>query len=176
MQRLSPKDSPPSENVQIPVPISHVSSIRNVSVPTTQALQTPLKFSVKAEHTGTNYRHLVARAGDDVIVHAWEYNPATAIAYNPRNGTCGRIPASLLIMEVSQPVRDSEICVSEYNNTRHHVAGYLTWKAGDYIRICNWKDYYKSSGTGFNLATMEIGLFAEMLGKLKSINPPFRMG
>ncbi len=139
--------------------------------PTTQVLHTPLKLLVKAEYVGTNYRHLVAQPGDDLIVYAWTNNKQTAIVYNARYGIAGRIPANVLQMEASQPVMGSEICVSFSDNKGNGAVGSLTWKAGDYLRICKWDNGYRNSGIGFNLATVEIGLFSVGVGNLKNIRP-----
>jgi hypothetical protein len=38
---------------------------------------------------------------------------------------------------------------------------------GGEARICKWKDGYKNSGTGFNLATGKIGRFHVLVGSIK---------
>jgi hypothetical protein len=136
---------------------------------TTQVLPKPLVFSVEDDYIGPDDRYLVAQLGDDVIVYAWANDEEVAIAYNSRNDKAGRIPACLLKKRESQPRMTSEIGVSFSSNLRDASTriGDLTWKSGEHIRICKWKDGYMNSGTGFNLSTGEIGRFHVLVGSIK---------
>ncbi len=151
--------NPPAPTMQIKPP-----------APTAQVLQTPIKLLVKAEHVGTNYRHLVAQPGDYVIVYAWTNNEQTAIAYNARYDMAGQIPADLLDKDEPQPVMGSEICVSSQSYGGDGVGG-LDWKAGDYLRICKFDNGHRNSGIGFNIATVKIGRFLVQVNSLKNIRP-----
>lgn len=142
---------------------------KETPAPMTQVLQTPLKQRVKIEYFGTHHRHLVAQPDDCVIIYAWTNCQKTAIAYNTRNDTAGQIPAAHLIKESQSVIRD-EICVSNFDNDRKEI-GDLTWKAGDYIRICKWNGFHGIQGIGFNLANMEIGPFHAGNHGLMTIRP-----
>ncbi len=132
-------------------------------------LQPPQTFTIKSEYIGTRYRDLVVQPGDDVVVYAWKNDQKTAIAYNRRSDMAGQIPAGFLEPVEPQPVTSSEICVFFSSRKTIYRVGDLTWKAGEYIRICKWNDRYKQTGHGFNLATMEIGRFVISLNDAKVI-------
>ncbi len=152
IQRASPETSQP----------------RTPPLPTTRALHTPIKVLVMAEYIGAHYRHLIAQPGDSLIVYA--KNKEMAIAYNARNDMAGQIPIELLNLGEAQPVAGSEICMPLVNSQRHGMRD-LAWEAGDYVRICKWDNNRKSSGIGFNLASLEIGPFPAHMGTLKTIKP-----
>ena len=69
----------------------------------------------------------------------------------------------------------SEICISHSLNKPSGFGG-LTWKAGDYIRIFKWRNGNRTSGIGFNLASVEIGWFNGQAGNLENIRRSDQLG
>lgn len=130
------------------------------SSPPSQVLQTPLVFSAHTEYLGTDYRHLAVQLNDQVIVYA--RTDGTAIAYDPRTQMVGQVPANLLNTE-NEPWRvedfETYVSFSDYGKEANSRVGQLSWKAGEYIRVCRWHDVYKRSGLGLNLVSMETGQF-----------------
>lgn len=131
-----------------------------LTTPTHNILNPPLAISVRDAYLCGNYRHVVANAGDRVIVFAWTNNRTEAIAYNPRNKTAGRISVDLLDEGESEPFIDTTLCMTTSSES-HSSFGHVVWKAGDYIRVWNREDksHAVSEGFCFNLATGAIGRF-----------------
>lgn len=140
------------------VPRAPTTSQIKPPTPTTQVLQNPQTFTIKSEYVGTRYRDLVVQPGDNVVVYAWKKDRKTAIAYNEGSDMAGQIPTGFLEPVELQPLTNSEICLF-FSSSSYFRVGNLTWKAGEYIRICKWDNRQKNSGHGFNLATMDIGRF-----------------
>ena len=124
---------------------------------TVKLLSTPIGFLVKVEYTGKNYKHLVVKPGDQVVVCARDNQ--FALAYCLRNNMAGRIPLEHLEKEESQSAISSAVCLALLSRKGNLRNGNLVWKAGEYIRVYKWDDHRKISGIGLNLATKEIGRF-----------------
>ena len=153
------------------LPRAPTTSQVKVPTPTTQVLQTPRTFTCKSEHVGTRYRDLVVQPGDYVVVYTWKDGQKIAVAYNQRSDMAGEISAGFLEPVEPQPVTSSEICVFFSSSRRNYSCrvGDLTWKAGDYIRICKWNDRCIYSSQGFNLSTREIGRFTILAHYVKVV-------
>jgi hypothetical protein len=136
--------------------------------PERQVLHNPLSFEAKTVYTGKDYRYLVARQFDHIIVHAWENKKMEmAVAYNVRSNMSGLIPAEFLQKTEWRSRARCEICLTLSKSDK---TGGLAWKSGHYIRICKWDDYKKRGGVGFNLATGNIGQFHTSAHKLKVVD------
>ena len=85
-------------------------------------LVTPENYKVKELYIGSTHEHLVANAGDSVIVHAWI--DGNAIAYNPRNLTAGQIPKSFLAEKGITVAEQPEIAVL-YGYSSKNVAEWI---------------------------------------------------
>jgi hypothetical protein len=90
---------------------------------------------------------------------AWEGQEEYAIGFNDRNGSAGRLPRSVLATEDKLATPTSILVPYAPYNGQPSLGRLLTWKAGDCIRVCKWDKGEESSGTGFNIATGQIGRF-----------------
>ena len=136
-----------------------------------EPLKPPLLMSVKDVYLCGNYRHIAANSGDHVVVFAWTNEQTEAIAYNPRNKTCGRIAADLLKKADSKPFTNTKLCMSTSDELRSSF-GHVKWRAGDYMRVWDREDksHSRSEGFCFNVATGEIGRFNTTSFSLKVID------
>jgi hypothetical protein len=89
-----------------------------------------------------------------------------ALAWGSNCGRVGWVPADVLRLVYGQQQYGSEIwtALSTYDV---RSPGFITWKAGENISICNWdvkgnwerNDWTGQSGAGINLATGDFGRF-----------------
>ena len=133
---------------------------------TIEVLPTPASFSIKAGYSGPDYKYLVAKARDCVVVCAKANQ--FALAYNPRNYAAGQIPWELLERSETQATIGSEVYLALRSHKGDLCHGSLSWKAGEHIRVYKWVDR-KSLGIGLNMATKEIGAFSVDLGIIKAL-------
>lgn len=148
------------------------SKSRKPSGPTTEVLTTPKVFSIVASgYPVTNGEQLLAHPGDRVVVYAWVNGKKEAIAFNQQNDMSGRVLTRFLKEEDPQPVIESDVfkALSAYGENLS-PRKFLTWNAGDHIKVCKWADNYKTSGIGFNPVTRKIGRFNVVVGDIKIID------
>ena len=83
-----------------------------------------------------------------------------ALAYGPNCGRVGWIPADVLRIVYGQQQYGSEIWTS-LSSYAVPTPGFITWKAGENILICDWEvvSWARQSGAGINLATGDFGRF-----------------
>lgn len=125
-----------------------------------KVLHDPQWFAADEKYVGKNYQFLKAEAGDQVIVHAW-IGETEAICFNPSNHTSGRIPTEYLDNDVpQQKVEDKTFLSGKGFKFHQNPEDIPASTPGDRIRVCERDDQFKFSGTGFNLATGQIGRFS----------------
>lgn len=148
------------------------SKVRKPSGPPTEVLATPKVFSIVASgYPVTNGEQLLAHPGDRVVVYAWVNGKKEAIAFNQQNDMCGRVLTRFLKEDDPQPVIESDVfkALSAYGENLPSRK-FLTWSAGDHIKVCKWADNYKTSGIGFNPVTRRIGRFSVVVGDIKIVD------
>lgn len=101
----------------------------------TEIWQIPEKYSVKVAYMGAVFTEINTKAGDSVIVYAWESHGMTAVAFNTRNEMAGRIAATKLDISTRQTVPDSEVRVPSVK-LRSYNYGDLVAEPRQNIRIC----------------------------------------
>ena len=123
-----------------------------------EILSIPLKMPATVAYIGPTHAHLVTKAGDDILVHAWSADRQTATAYNKRSNHGGLIPVEYLQRNEAVPEQNFEVVYFERDAVTESV-GDLIYKAGDHVRVCKLGDFFRNRGVGFNLATGAIGRF-----------------
>jgi hypothetical protein len=121
------------------------------------------------------------QAGDEVSVFGWADKGKVAIAYSPKCGRIGWVPAKLLKREPDAAQNDERpsVWVAKGKHRRPGMVyeaengedGYLTWDVGHYILTCKITDKPNATlmGTGINLATVGFGEFGVSKGALQKL-------
>ncbi|KAK4946065.1 hypothetical protein LTR10_014867 [Elasticomyces elasticus] len=132
-------------------------------------LKSPLRHTASDDYLGSNAKHLIVHAGDEVLVFAWADKGKTAIAYNPECGRVGWVAANVLKENDGQNEGRPVIWVAirkhpDYTKAAGVEDGNLTWDRGHYILTCkvNNKPNHMFEGVGINLATGEFGAFKQV--------------
>jgi hypothetical protein len=131
----------------------------------------PHKMSVKEYYCPGTYQGVVAQCGDDVVVYAWAENRSEAVVYNTRNRNSGRIPTTLLDTSKTELVHQDSLYMAT-SNERATLVGYVSWKAGDHIRVWDRVNgsHSRCSGFCFNLASGQIGKFSTVSPYLELVD------
>jgi hypothetical protein len=136
--------------------------------PSIIACNPPQRIRVLRDHIPGTHQEVVARCGDHIIVYAWSQDHTEAVAYNLMNKTAGRIPRVVLDMNSNEPSDQNTICLAKEDKCNVPV-GYVSWKAGDYIRVWDRVRGFYWNGFGFNMASGHIGKFTTDPACLESV-------
>ncbi|KAH9209896.1 hypothetical protein DL95DRAFT_371627 [Leptodontidium sp. 2 PMI_412] len=111
-----------------------------------------------SEYVGPDWKHLLIKPGDTIIVYAY-INEVTAVGFNTRTNLGGRFPIDTAKKVDPQPHEKVEIFMAIDPSVLYATSpSSLGYKTGQYVRVCRWE----KGGIwayGFNLSTLAMGRF-----------------